>query len=201
MQIAPGRSTLFRQGDPAEQLIIVARGFVRVSVVNEKGEALTLRVMEAGDAVGCVAVFRQVPYPASAIAVTDSVALTWPGTWVREAMERVPALRANALDMVGGRMQEMVHRLQETAADRVEQRVARALLRLAEQAGQLAEGGTEIALPLSRQDIAEIAGTDLYVVSRLARRWAAERILAVGRMRVTLLDRKRLAAVAAGAHS
>lgn len=199
LQMAPAGTTLFHQGDPPEHLMVVGKGLVRIWRVNGKGDSSTIRLMAPGNAIGCVAVFRQTPYPATATAVIDSLLLSWPAAWIREATEQSPAMRANSLDMIGQRAEELVRRLNETATERVEQRIARALLRLAAQAGHAFEGGTRIAHRLSRQDIAEIVDTDLYVVSRVLRRWAGQHIVRADRLCIVLLDQPRLERIAAGA--
>ena len=60
---------------------------------------------------------------------------------------------------------------------------------LADQTGRATSEGVEIGYPLSRQDIAEIAGTDLYTVSRILRRWAVQGFVSANRLHVVLLDR------------
>ncbi len=159
---------------------------------------MTIRIMGPGDIIGAVAAFRQIPYPATATAVTDCIVLSWPISWVLALMERYPALRANALDFVGRRTEELVNRLRETATERVDQRIARALLRLADQTGHPAAGGVEIGYKLSRQDISEIVGTDLYTVSRVLRSWADRGLVSASRLQVVLLDRVGLERIARG---
>ncbi len=86
--------------------------------------------MEAGDVPGCVAVFRRIPYPATATAVMDSRILVWSWARVSEMLERHPRIAANAVEVIGTRTEEMLHRLREFATEPVERRIARALLRL-----------------------------------------------------------------------
>ncbi|MBV8588468.1 MAG: cyclic nucleotide-binding domain-containing protein [Acetobacteraceae bacterium] len=55
-------AVLFRQGDPPSQLFVLTNGQVKVAQVNHGGAPLTMRFMEPGDVIGCVAVFRGVCY-------------------------------------------------------------------------------------------------------------------------------------------
>ena len=122
--------------------------------------------------------------------------LSWPAAWILELLDRHPEVRANALEIVGGRAEELVQGLHGMATARVERRIARALLRLAERTGHPAEEGTEIGFPLSRQEIAEMVGTDVSGVSRVLRRWADQRLVIADRLRVVLLDLKHLTRIA-----
>jgi len=55
--------------------------------------------------------------------------------------------------------------------ERVENRIAYVLLTLAERAGQPEAGGFRITIPLSREDIARMAGTTLETAIRILSRW------------------------------
>ena len=193
------KPVLFHQGDAPAQLIVVGKGFVKMGQVSGRGEASIIRIMEPGDVIGCVAVFRRTPYPATATTLMDSVLLSWPATWILDLLDHYPEMRANALDIVGGRAEELVQGLHGMATARVERRIARVLLRLAERTGQAAPEGTEIGFPLSRQEIAEMVGTDVFGVSRVLRRWADQRLVIADRLRVVLLDPRHLTRIADGA--
>ena len=185
---------LFHQGAVPEQLYLLRSGRVKVARVDPSGTPLTLHYLGYGDLVGCVAVFRQSPYPGTAVAVESSTGLSWPAATITALMEQYPRLALNALDIVGERTEDFLGRLQEMARETVETRVARALLRLSAQAGRPAEGGTEVGFGLSRQDLAELAGTDLYGVSRILSRWSKEGLLETHRQRILLRDPDQLAA-------
>lgn len=198
MREFPRRATLFSQGELPARLFALASGLAKISQINGAGDPVTLRVIAPGEVLACVAVFRQIPYPATAITMAESRVLSWPARTILEMMDRLPALRANALDIVGERTEDLAHQLTEMATARMDERVARALLRLAAQAGQATPKGVEISVPLSRQDLAEIAGTDLFSVSRLFRSWAARGIILARRMHVTILDPAALRALVGG---
>jgi CRP/FNR family transcriptional regulator, nitrogen oxide reductase regulator len=195
--VRAGQAVFLQDGEPTH-LHLVAKGWVKIGQVTGNGAPLTIRVMEPGDVPGCVAVFRRIPYPATATAIVDSRILAWPAALVSELMERYPRMAANALEMVGGRTEEMLHRAREFATEPVERRIARVLLRLTSQAGQPVGGGMEVSFPLSRQDIAEMAGTTLHTVSRTLRAWERQRLVSGGRQRVVIHDQKALKAIAAG---
>jgi CRP-like cAMP-binding protein len=106
-------------------------------------------------------------YPATAVAVVDSIALVWPSAAWPRLIAKHPALAVNTLQTVGSRLQEAHTRVVEMSTEQVEQRVAHALLRLAQQGGRKVESGVKIDFPISRQDVAEMTGTTLHTVSRI----------------------------------
>ena len=186
---------VFPQGGEPTHLHLVAEGRVKIWQQAGSGAPLTIRFMEPGDVPGCVAVFRRIPYPATATAVLDSKLLTWPWARVGELLERHPRFAANAVEVVGTRTEEMLHRLREFATEPVERRIARALLRLSGQAGRPVGAGVEIAFPLSRQDIAEMTGSTRYTVSQTLRGWERQGLVAGGRRRVVVRAPARLGAI------
>lgn len=195
----PAGAVLFRQGGEPASLYLLAQGQVKVSQIGAGGAPFTIRYIGPGDIAGCVAVFRRISYPTMATAVVESATLAWTGAQIAEAMDRHPRLMANALDLVGSRAEEMMYRLREMATERVSTRVAQTLLRLHDQVyKQSGCPGTGLAasLAVSHQDIAEMAGTDLYSVSRALSRWRQQGILEAKRCRVVILDRGRLAQLA-----
>ena len=101
-----------------------------MSIVTEDGSQIALRFMQAGDLIGCVAVFRHLPYPASATAMDRSVVLAWSAPQVDKLVRNHPPLAANALAIVGGRAEEFLQRMREMTTEGAEQRIARTLLRL-----------------------------------------------------------------------
>ena len=64
--------------------------------------------------------------------------------------------------------------------------------------GSLPKKARRSASP-SRQEIAEMVGTDVFGVSRVLRRWAEQRLVIADRLRVVLCDRRHLGRIADGA--
>lgn len=183
-----GQSLVYEE-DPADQFLLLTEGRVRVWRTSTRGTAMTVHMLGPGGMPGCVAAFRQTPYPATVTALTEVRAMSWPAERMRELVAEHPALANNFVQFIASRSEEMLQRLHEVSTLPVAQRVARALLRLA--ADEVpSDGGVEIAL--SRQDLAELTATTLHTVSRLVSRWERAGILVAGRKRLRILDRTRL---------
>ena len=131
-------------------------------------------------------------YPATAIAVVDSLALAWPSAAWPRLVAQFPALALNTLQTVGSRLQDAQTRVVEMSTEEVERRVAHALLRLAKQSGRKVAAGVEIAFPISRQDVAEMTGTTLHTVSRILSAWEDRGLVEGGRQRIVIKDPHRL---------
>lgn len=187
--------SLFKQGDEAANLFLVVEGRLKVGLVTANGAPLAVRFMEPGDLAGCAAVFRRIPYPATATAVIDTVVLSWTVRQIETMIQSHPQMATNAVAIMGGRAEEFLQRFREVATERVEQRIAHMLLRL--RRGSSADGGGErFTLRMSRQDLAEFSGATLYTVSRTLSAWKRDGIVEGGRGRITVNDSRKLIAVA-----
>ncbi|TAH48881.1 MAG: Crp/Fnr family transcriptional regulator [Chloroflexota bacterium] len=186
----------FQQGDSAEFLYLLELGQVRMTQLTPDGEQVILRYIRPQDMFGGIAAFTFKSYPATAQALEDSRALLWDAVAVRELMRSVPQLALNVMDHAAETIIQLQDRVRELQTERLEQRVARALLRLAHQAGKPLENGILIDLPLSRQDIAEMTGTNLYSVSRILSNWEKQGIIEGGRERIVLSDPHRVVVIA-----
>ena len=186
----------FQQGDAAVALYVLDRGQVRMTQLTPEGNQIILRFIRPDDMFGGVAAFGVKTYPASAEVTEDSSALLWDAETMRELVLRIPQLALNALDHTAEIIVQLQDRVRELQTERVERRVARALLRLASQSGKRIEAGILIDMPLSRQDLAEMTGTNLYSVSRILSAWEKQELIQTGRERVVISAPHRLVVIA-----
>ncbi|TAM96986.1 MAG: Crp/Fnr family transcriptional regulator [Rhizobiaceae bacterium] len=189
------REVLYHQGDAALNLYVVVVGRLRATQTTEEGNQIALRYLGPGELAG-YAVLAGIPrYPGTVVAVEDTHLFVWPANAMRQLMGRHAQIALNAVAVLGSRYQETQLRLRELSSETVEHRIAHALLRLANQAGRRTAQGTEICFPLSRQDIAELAGTTLHTVSRTLSAWEKEGIVLSAHRHVVVCRPEALAAV------
>lgn len=188
----PKDAAVFSQGERAGSFFLLQQGHLRVVKVTPEGRQVVVRYVVPGDIFGVAMAFGRDTYPATAAAVADSAALVWPSAaWPRLAT-KFPQLAMNTLQAVGSRLYEAHDRVVEASTERVELRVAHALLRLAAQS-PVTDGPIE--LPVSRQDLAEMAGTTLFSASRVLKSWENRGLVISGRQRVTVLSLDSLRAL------
>jgi CRP/FNR family transcriptional regulator, nitrogen oxide reductase regulator len=194
----PKDSSVFDQGMEAHWFFVLLHGHLRVEKMTPQGQQIVVRYVSAGELFGVAEAMGLKAYPATAIAVVDSVALSWPSKVWPRLIAQFPALAAGALQTVGSRLQDTQARVLEISSEQVEQRVAHALLRLAKQAGRKVERGVEIDFPISRQDVAEMTGTTLHTVSRILSAWEQQGLVEGGRQRIVLREPHKLFSLAEG---
>jgi CRP-like cAMP-binding protein len=175
--------------------VIVGR--LRATQTTSDGQQVIIRYVGPGEFVGFTALSSGANHPGTATAVEESHLIGWDVSTIRPLMEKHSIIAINALSVLGDRYHEMQTRLREIATERVEQRIAHALLRLAKHAGRSTPTGLEIAIPLSRQDLAEMSGTTLHTVSRVLSNWEGSELVDTGRRRVVVRNASALERIAA----
>lgn len=192
----PKGKVVFSQNEDAQSFFLLLHGRLRVTQITPHGEQIVVRFVNPGDLFGIALAIGRTTYPGTATAAADSLALVWPSAVWPEIMAEYPSLAANAMRMVGSRLQEAHRRVRELSTEDVERRLAHALLKLAHEAGVAKQNGVEIDFPVSRQDLAEMTAATLHTVSRIMSSWEAAGILGGGRQRVAIRDEGRLRIIA-----
>ena len=177
---------VYRQGQPATSLFVIARGRIKMCQVTAGGQANAMNFLGPGQMFGGPAMFGDALYSLTAMAFEASVLLSWSSGTISGLLDRYPRLARNAMSTMAARISELQDLCQELSTERVEQRVARALLRLAQQTGKKLDGGILLRIQLSRQDLAQMTGTTLFSVSRILSKWTKEGLVEAGRQRVLL---------------
>lgn len=191
-------SYFFHQGEPATRLYILLSGQARLTQVNVDGNQVILYHFSPGDGLGIIVALSNMNYPASAEAIENCQALSWDNETTQRLMLQYPKIAFNGMKIIANRFAWLQDRYQEMATQRVEQRIALTLLRLTRQFGKRVEEGVLIDMALSRQDLAEMTGTNIYNVSRILSRWDQNGLIHSQHKRITLRNSHALVLIAEG---
>lgn len=182
---------VFREGDPGETLHLVRRGRLAVQVSIPSGDTATLCVLSAGDAYGELALLREGhDRTATVIALepSETVALTRADF---ETLRREhPGVEQLLVEILGRSVDELSRALIEALYEGVDRRVVRRLVDLAD-AYQVASAGP-IAIPITQDDLAGMAGATRPTVNQVLQRLAAKGMVSLGRGRIDVLDLEEL---------
>ncbi|HEV2271201.1 MAG TPA: Crp/Fnr family transcriptional regulator [Steroidobacteraceae bacterium] len=182
----PKDMRIFSQGDDGVRAHVVIAGGVRISQAGSDGAEVVIRFIGPGEMFGTVSLFTDGRYPADAVAVVDTIEVSWSEAELLALIDSHAQIGINVIRIIGKRLQEAQERVRELATQRAERRVARALLRLAHQTGGRPIDGTAITFPLRRKDVADIAGTTLYTASRILNAWEKAGFLATHAQRMII---------------
>lgn len=192
----PKDMRVFSQGDDGVRAHVVIAGGVRISQTGSDGAEVVVRFIGPGEMFGTVSLFTNGRYPADAVAVVDTLEVSWSEAELLALIDGHAQIAVNVIRIIGKRLQEAQERVRELATQRAEQRVARALLRLAHQTRCGPIDGTAITFPLRRKDVADIAGTTLHTASRILNAWEKAGFLATRAQRLIIRQSSEILRIA-----
>lgn len=175
---------LTRQGEPATHVILIQSGLASLSHTSSGGRQLLLGWLQRGEPCALASFLEEHISQLTIQAVSEVQALRWAGSVLRAIGRQHPMLLENAasrgLEVLGWTLD----RLQLITSDTVERRLAILVCQSAAEVGRAVPQGIELAL--SDEKLAQIAGTDLFSVSRLLRHWQRSGLLDKARGRVLI---------------
>ena len=188
---------LFWEGEPAEWLVLLTEGQVKMIKHSESGRETILATFGPGQIVGEVGVLVGEVYPASAQALKPSSTLNLRRDDYVELVRQYPNLSWALIQELGRRLQGAHETIRSLAVEKVERRVARVVLRMANTAGERLDDGTvRISVPLSRQDIADMAGTVIETAIRALSKFQKQGLIETRDGHIVLLEAHQLVAIA-----
>jgi CRP/FNR family cyclic AMP-dependent transcriptional regulator len=188
----PPGATICIEGEPATHVFVLMAGWVKVLSVTSGGHEMVLALRGHGDIVGVVA-GEVTGYRTATIRTIDRVRALIVGydrfsafldsnPGAAHAYRRVVTQRWNDADT-------MLRRHPVTSGA---QRLAMVVLELAARFG-IAVGDTiEVAMPLSQEELASLAGASRATVTRALRSWRQRGYIRTGQRRITITDPRGL---------
>ena len=187
------RQTIFFEGNPIRNILLLVSGCVKVSQFGHNGSEVILRLNGPGEVLGTDGLLAQVDRCSTAQTLAPSTALVWHLAGFDAILNRFPFLWRNIAHILEDRLKDMDQRFREISTEKVAARLSSQLVRLMSQVGQRVNGDVEIRL--SREEMAQLTGTTLFTVSRQLCRWEVLGIVSVRRGSVLVRDLPALIAL------
>lgn len=169
---------LFLEGDPADRLWVVLAGQIKIVKYTSDQQENLLEVIMPGEVFGGATILFPA-HPATAVAMTATTTLSLERAEYLNLLRRYPEVALRVIDVLGERLRAAMT-MRALAPERVEIRLANILLKLSGKVGAPvttdapASDGLRIEMPLSRQDLADMAGTTIETAIRMMSRFRKE---------------------------
>ena len=170
---------IFYQGDPCDRVWLVNSGRVKIVYHDTDGREVILEIISPGEAFGGTVLFFPT-HPATAIAMEDATLASFSRETYITFLLQSPSTMLKLLKMLGNRHLSMLN-MQTMVGERVERRMAHILLKLSLRVGRDTPEGKMITIPLSRQDLADMACTTLETAIRTISRFQKEGLISTHR--------------------
>lgn len=183
---------IFFEGDEPEWFHVVKEGKVKLVKHSDSGKDVILQVFAPGDMFGEVSLFDRKPYAASAQAMEPSTILKLSRKDFFQFFGRHPFVATEMIMELGRQLREAQATIKSLAVDLVKQRLATILLKLAEKLGAPRKGGTLLNISLTRQDLADMAGTTVETTIRVMSQFTKTKIIRPANGKILILKPKIL---------
>jgi CRP/FNR family transcriptional regulator, cyclic AMP receptor protein len=188
--------TMCHEGDPATHLYVLVAGWVKILSVTSDGQERVLALRGQGDIVGELA-GETTGHRTATVQAVDLVRTLIVG------YERFGSFLDSHPGAARAYRHTMTQRLSDTATmlrrhsvTSGAQRLATLLLELAGRHGSGTDGEIHVAMPLSQEELASLAGTSRATVTRTFKNWRHRGFIRTGQRHITITDSRGLRQIA-----
>jgi CRP-like cAMP-binding protein len=190
-------ATIFLEGDPANRLWVIQEGQVKIVKYGEGGKENLLEVIMPGETFGGAGILFPI-HPATAVAMTDVAVLCLPRNEYLQLIRSFPEVALKIIGILGERLRAAM-KMRALSAEHVDTRLAHILLKLADKIGVKVDEGVRIDMSLSRQDLADMAGTTIETAIRIMSKFRKDDlVMTESGGFIVIMDIERLTALAEG---
>ncbi len=186
---------IFHKDSPGQTLYVIEAGRVRIFVVSESGQEITLNVYGPGEVVGEIGFLDGRPRSAGAVALTAVTVLALRREDFYSQLEVHPRLATRIIELLAGRLRYTTAYAESLAFLDVVSRVALRLLEMAERFGASAADrpGQALDLQLTQTELASWVASSRETVNKILIAFREQGLIELAGPRITILDRPGLA--------
>jgi len=162
-------TTIVRVDDPGGALYILKSGLVKITLEDQHGYEMILRILYPTDFFGEMSLLDGMPRSATVTAQAPSEVLTISREHFLSLIEQSPKILLKMTAVLSKRLRNTNELIHSLAFYDVYGKVARLLLNLAAERGRVTEHGTVIDMRLTQQELAELAGMTRETMARTLR--------------------------------
>lgn len=181
----PAGTTLFDDTQPCRGFPFILEGAIRVAKLAANGRELPLYRVTPGETciITSSCLLGNVPYNARGTTESETLMVLLPQAFFAELLAQ-PAFRNFIFQLFAERMADLMQLVEEVAFRKLDQRLAALLL------------GKGRLVRATHQQLADELGSVREMVSRLLKGFAEQRLVALGREQIEILDAAGLRRVA-----
>jgi len=183
---------LFHKGSPGNSLYLIDQGKIRIFILSEAGQEISLNIHGPGDCFGELALLDGFSRSAGAMAVERTITYTLQRQDFLRHLDESPQMARALLAQVSNHLRNATDYAESLAFLDVYGRVATILLRLGERYGIQEDNGVQIDMRLTQAELAGYVAASREMVNRVLRSFRAQGLISIGGQCVTILDEQGL---------
>ena len=187
------KQIIYTEGNHPNRLYFIQKGKVKTFKSNDDGKELTVGLFNEGDFLGYTALLEESVYKESAEAMDDTEVAIIPREEFDELMRNNREVTQKFIKMLARNITEKEEQLLGLAYNSLRKRVADALITL--QNKYRTEADVHFSIHISREDLANIAGTATESLIRTLSDFKSEKLVDIKEGNIIILNEKKLAAL------
>lgn len=184
------KQLIFSEGNHPLRLYFVEKGKVKTFKSNDDGKELTVGLYSEGDFFGYISLLENSIYKETAEAMEDSEVAIIPREDFESLINENPDVAKRFIRMLASNLSEKEEQLLGLAYNSLRKRVADALLTL--QKKYQKPGSEQFSIHISREDLANIAGTATESLIRTLSDFRSEKLIDIRDGNIIILHEKKL---------
>ncbi|WP_288184812.1 Crp/Fnr family transcriptional regulator [uncultured Sporomusa sp.] len=183
---------IFMEGEPGEGFHYVKSGKVKIVKMAQDGREHIINILGPGEVFAEVLLFNRGPYPATSVALEDSVIGIIKNVELENVVVDNPRIALHIIRVMNKKLLHAQMKIKTLALSDTFARTAQILGRLAQQYGREVTGGIRIDIDMTRQDLANLVGTTRETVSRVLSSMKKDKVIDLAEQQIIILDEQRL---------
>lgn len=192
MAFADRGSLIWLNGSEVDFFGVVGVGFVKMVRSTAAGINVTTELMGPGQVFGLLGALDGSGCPQTAQAICNTWYIKINKIRFQDVYRQNTVLREHLLRRTSHRLRRSFDMFARMSTGKIEQRIAAILFLLAESYGTEVGGNIILDVPLTRQDISEMAGTTVETTIRILSAWQKSGVVETNHKQITILDSLKL---------
>lgn len=187
------KQVIYAEGNHPGRLFYIEKGKVKTYKTNDNGKDLTVGLFNEGEFFGYTALLEETVYKETAQAMEDCVVSIIPKEDFENLLRSNREVMQKFIKLLANNITEKENQLLGLAYNSLRKRVADALLTLSSKYQK--EDAEKFTMHISREDLANIAGTATESLIRTLSDFKSEKLIEIKDGNISILDQKKLAAM------
>jgi CRP-like cAMP-binding protein/AmiR/NasT family two-component response regulator len=184
------KQVIYTEGNHPANLYYIESGKVKTFKSNQDGKEFTVSLYKEGDFIGYIALLEGTMYKETAEAIDDTEVAMIPREEFEELINSNKEVMHKFIKMLAKDVSEKEEQLLGLAYNSLRKRVADALMTLHTKYKQ--EKGEQFSIHISREDLANIAGTATESLIRTLSEFKSEKLIEIQQGSIVIINEKKL---------
>ena len=187
------KQIVYTEGNHPVRLFYIEKGKVKIFKTNDDGKELTVGLFNEGDFFGYTALLEESVYKENAEAIEDAEVTVIPKEDFEKLMHSNSAVQKKFIQLLAKNVSEKEEQLLGIAYNSLRKRVADALITLQQKYKK--ESDAVFSMHISREDLANIAGTATESLIRTLSDFKSEKLIEIKDGHIVIINEKKLASL------